>query len=226
LAKKRIGFLSYFGWARGMSYVTLNYIKMIQDEYDCYVFKQGKNPILPEFKSVNANVFEYPNYIVDRAVFEKWLDDNKIDAVVFNEYKQWNHDPNELIQLCTKKNIKTYGWLVLERFHPDQTKEYDRIIASSKSFEKYMRKNKIRHFTYAPMSLDMAEFPERKKEDNNKFTFFHPGGWGGVHDRKNTWSVIEAFECLPNVDNCKLIITSQKEFQSPRELHPNIEIII
>jgi len=81
--KKRIGFLSYWGWARGQSYLTLCYAKMLKDEYDVYIFKQGDNKIAPEFKAVDVNVTEYPKYVVDKEVFKSWVKENKLDAVIF-----------------------------------------------------------------------------------------------------------------------------------------------
>jgi len=66
---------------------------------------------------------------------------------------------------------------------------------------------------------------KQERNKNEKFTFFHPGGFGGYLNRKNTWAVIEAFESLDKADECKLIITSQKTLQFNREVHPNIEII-
>jgi glycosyltransferase involved in cell wall biosynthesis len=54
------------------------------------------------------------------------------------------------------------------------------------------------------------------------FTFFHPGGYGGVHERKNTRLVIEAFKALDR-DDTKLIISSQKPLTG--DFPPNIEVI-
>jgi glycosyltransferase involved in cell wall biosynthesis len=72
--------------------------------------------------------------------------------------------------------------------------------------------------------MDLSEFDLRipvKKDE--KFTFFHPGGWGGVNNRKNTQVVIDAFLKLNNPDT-KLVITSQKPIDFPNK-PDNIEII-
>jgi glycosyltransferase involved in cell wall biosynthesis len=224
MSKKRIGFLSYWGLPRGLSYVTLCYAKMIKDDYDVYILKQFSNPISKEFDIKNINITEYPDYLVKRDFFVKWVKENKLDAVVFNEYKQWNKDPNELIQACKEIGVKTYGVLAFEKFKPEQAMEYDRVLARSVSAERLMRKHKIRHFTYVPYSIDLDEFDEHKVAEHKKFRFFHPGGMGGVGNRKNTYVVIEAFEML-DPENTELIITSQKPLQFNREIHPNIKII-
>ena len=209
MSKKRIGFVSYWGFARGLAYGTLIYAKMLKDEYDIFILKQGTNPIAEEFKTVDVDVTEYPSYVVDKETFANWIIDNNLDAVVFNEYGQWVEDKDNLPNLAKNLGCRVYGYLVMERFHSDQTLEYDRIIAPTASYVKFMRANKVRHFTYIPHSVDFKEFSGYKKMKNEKFVFFHPGGYGGVKDRKNTDAVVQAFLRLDNPDT-ELIITSQK----------------
>jgi len=139
--RKRIGFLSYFGWGRGQAYVTLCYAKMLIPEYDVYILKQGENPISDEFK-VDVSIMEVPGYNVDPKTFKMWVEANKLDAVVFNEYKQWENDNgNNLIQIAKDCGAKAYGYLVWERFHEDTLFDYDRIFAPTVSFEKFLRRN-------------------------------------------------------------------------------------
>jgi glycosyltransferase involved in cell wall biosynthesis len=72
--------------------------------------------------------------------------------------------------------------------------------------------------------MDLSEFDLSKPvKKDEKFTFFHPGGWGGVNNRKNTQVVIDAFLKLNNPDT-KLVITSQKPINYPNK-PDNIEII-
>ena len=222
--KKRIGFLSYWGWGRGQCYLTRNYVSMLQNKYDLYIFKQFKNPIAKDFKDFKVNIVEHPTYIVDKDIFIKWVKDNKLDAVMFFEYKQWNEDPNELVVATKELCVKTYAWLTMEKFKKEQTDDYDRIFVSTVSGERFMRVNKVRNFTYIPFSVDLNEFSNLKRnEENDKFVFLHTGGWGGVHNRKNTSVVIEAFRLL-NRSDTKLIITSQKPL-NVGNLPNNIEII-
>jgi glycosyltransferase involved in cell wall biosynthesis len=224
MRKLNIGFLSYWGTPRGLPAVTLCYAKMLKDTHNVHILKQGLNVEEKEFKNVANTVTEYPNYIVDREFFKKWLIENKIDAVFFNEYKQWNKDENELTQLCKELNVKTYGILVFEKLKEEQCKEYDKLICETHTAEKIFRTMKVRNFTYIPYSLDLKEFPIVEKQFDKKFTFFHPAGMGGVIDRKNTDKVIKAFIEM-NREDAKLIITSQKSisYELPKNL--NIEII-
>ena len=216
--KKRIGFLSYFGWARGQSYVTLGFAKMLIPDYEIFILKQGVNENLAEFKDIMENkhihVTGYPEYNVPANIFTEWVKENKLDAVVFNEYGQWNEDVDDLPQLAKDCGARTYAYLVWEKFNEEQAKNYDRILVPTVSYERFLRKQKIRNFTYVPYSLDLAgEFPHPNKnhlnlDTNEKFTFFHPGGWGGVHARKNTEAVFQAFKQLDD-ETTKLIVTSQ-----------------
>ncbi len=224
--KKRIGFVSYWGWGRGQAYVTLGFAKMLKDDFIVCILKQFDNPITDEFKMVDVSITENKTYEVSPEVFKKWVDDNKLDAVVFNEYNQWGDDGNNLPKLAKELGCKVYGYLVMEKFKKKQVYDYDRVLVPTVSMERFMRANKVRNFTHIPFSIDLNEFPhpdDRRSEKSNKFVFFHPGGWGGVHNRKNTDAVIKAFKLLDRKDT-KLVITSQKPLNK-QNLPDNIEII-
>lgn len=194
--------------------VTLGFAKMLKDEYDIFILKQLSNPISDEFEEVNVNITEYPNYIVDPEFFKLWVRSNKLDVVVFNEYDQWGDSNTNLPELAKEMGIKVYGYLVAERFEPSQVERYDRILVPTVTMERFMRANGCRKFTYIPFSIDLSEFPNPTSnpfnlKENDKFVYFHPGGFGGVHERKNTKAVIEAFIRL-NDPNSRLIITAQR----------------
>ena len=196
--KKRLGFLTYHGWARGICYTKLMYFKMLQDDYDLFILKQFLNPIEEEFKKVNVHITENETYNVDPDFFRKWIKDNKLDAVFFEEYNQWEGTIDEvnLVQIAKEEGCKTFGYLVMEKFKPSHTRYYDRLICPTVSMMRFYRFNKVRNFSYMPTSIDFNEFPKDlrtpsdKPEENGKFTFFHPGGFGEYKDRKNTVVVI------------------------------------
>ena len=224
-----IGILSYWGWARGIAYTTRFLVKTLKDDHNVYILKQGSNPISEEFVIFDDKkyVTEYPNYVVDPDFFKKWITDNNLDAVIFHEFNQWSSEPNNLPKIVRDMGKKAYGYLTTERFKPEQTKEYDRIFAPTVSFERFMRMHKCRNFTYIPRSIDLNEFPAPKRQIANRpFTFFHPGGWGGVFNRKNTQVVVDAFNRLSkDHKNVKLIVASQKELKTEGTLPENLEII-
>ena len=226
--KKRIGFLTYWGWSRGQAYLNLANVKMIQDDYDVFILKQFNNPISDEFKDVKVTITETPNYEVNSEIFKIWVTDNKLDAVVFTEYKQWTEDTtNDLIPVCKELGVKAYATLVWEKFtNIEDYAGYDRLIAPTVSYEKFFRRKKYRKHTYVPMSIDFNEFPKKDVKMGKPFTFFHPGGFGGVHNRKNTDVVVEAFRML-NREDTKLIITTLKPVtpELRANIPDNIELI-
>jgi len=218
----RIGIQSYFGWGRGQASLSLCYVKMLEKDHDVFILKQFNNPISEDFKVVNAKITEYDKYDIPEFFFEEWITSNKLDIVIFNEYLQWSDKRNNLTKICKKLGVKTIGFLVMEKFKLEQALDYDIVLAPTVTFERFMRMNRVRNFRYVPMSIDFNEFPKVAKEYSLPFTFFHPGGWGGVHDRKNTYAVIEAFKLLNNED-ARLIVSSQKDMNM-RAIH-NVEMI-
>lgn len=224
--KKRIGFVSYWGWGRGQSQVTRMYYKMLKDDFDIYILKQFDNPISDDFKFNDLHITEHKEYDIEHDFFEQWITDNKLDAVVFNEYKQWGSGYNDLIPIAHKHNVKVYAYLVWEKYGSnDMYESYDKILCPTLSFCRFLRTHKFRKFTYIPYSIDLSEFDLGSNDDKDEFIFFHPGGWGGVHNRKSTEEVIEAFSKL-NINNnkVKLIVTSQKGIEV-EALPDNVELI-
>jgi len=226
--KKRIGIVSYWGFGRGQSYLSLCHAKMMIPEYDVFILKQGLNPIADEFK-IDVTVTEHPTYNIDPETFKYWIITHKLDAVLFNEYQQWEslRDNNNLIKIAKDLGCRVYGWLVTEKFSKTEDyKYYDYVFASTNSMERFFRNEKLRNFKYIPYSIDLTEFPamlEQERHKNEKFTFFHPGGFGGAYERKATNEVVKAFIALNN-SNTKLIVTMQRTVEH-RELPSNIEII-
>ena len=205
--KKRIGFFSYYGWGRGMCYVTKAYADMLKNDYDIYILKIDEKQIQPEFMDKKINIEQADGgFNISNDDFAIWLTKNKISAVVFNEYKQWANTQNNLIEVANKLGIKTYGYLVREKFRNYQTEKYSRLISPTLSMVKFYRQQRIRNFTYVPFSLDFKkEFKDEKnKQSRDVFTFFHQGGWGGVESRKNTKAVLDAYTKL-NMSNTQQI---------------------
>jgi glycosyltransferase involved in cell wall biosynthesis len=223
--KKRVGIVTYWGYGRGMCYLSLCHAKMMLPEYDVFILKQGTNEIADEFK-IDVHITEIPNYNINPEVFKLWITSSKLDAIIFNEYNQWEvfKDENNLIKIAKDLGVKTYGWLVWEKFdNKEDYKDYDYLLASTNSMQRFFRQEKVRNFKYIPYSIDLKEFPARDKKKNEKFTFFHPGGFGGAYARKSTQEVLDAFMSL-NDSNTKLIISMQRPLEHDK-LPDNIEII-
>lgn len=224
MKRRKIGFLSSWGDNRGRSMVTKCFIKMITPENDCFILKQFDNDISEDYSKINTKIDKATKFNVSKEEFKNWIQRYDLDAVVFNEHKQWEQFKEEnLTEVCKELGVKSYGYLVYEKFDKSQTKDYDRILVPNVSGERIMRINKVRHFTRIPYSIDLKEFKNKEKGNDEKFTFLHVGGMLGAGMRKNTDKVIKAFIKLDN-PNTKLIVTSQRKISMENQ-PDNIKII-
>jgi glycosyltransferase involved in cell wall biosynthesis len=224
--RKNIGFLSFWGINKGLPKMTLNYVKMLLEDHDVFVLKQGTNDISDSFKQVSdlVSITEYPEYHVDPDFFKKWVLENKLDFVLFNEYNQWTVQEENLVDLARELGVRVYGNLVLERFDDSLPSYYEKILAPTRSYMTLMRRLRVRNATYIPFSLDLSLYTPKYLEvkDDEPFKFIHVAGTGGVHNRKNTSVVIEAFKQL---DDKNTILTIVSQVDIPVEEHPRITYV-
>lgn len=217
MRNKRIGFLSTWGINRGLPTVTLYYMTCLNHNFDIYLLKQGLNDIEERFQPMSEQITidEVDSYHVDPAAFREWIERYELDAVVFNEYNQWQVQNPSLVEVAKEMGVVTFGYLVLERFDEEQAKEYDYILCPTKSYKKLMRKMKIRNWVYAPFALDLERYEPKYVKPEENFLFVHIGGMGGVLNRKNTEEVVKAFIELDD-ENTTLYVLSQKPLDLPK----------
>ena len=104
-----IGFLSPWGTDRGISMLTLNYCKMLNGQHELFILKQGNNQISDNFKVVDVSITESKEYTVEPQAFVRWLSTNKITACFFNEFGQWQIQPDNLVKIAKDLGVKTYA---------------------------------------------------------------------------------------------------------------------
>lgn len=224
--RKKIGFVTLWGYNKGLPKLAMTYVKMLKDNFDIYLLKQGDNPIGPAFKDISQviDITEYPKQDVDVDFFREWVIKNELDAVIFNEYNQWAIQEDNLVAYAKELGVKTFGCLVLERFDEDLAHDYDKILAPTRSFIRLMRNLKIRNSVYSFFSLDTAEYkPVFLTGYEEEFKFIHVAGTGGILNRKNTKVVIDAFKLLDD-EKATLTITSQRKLEFEEE-HPRIKYV-
>ena len=227
IKRKKIGLMSMWGFGRGHCYLAKMHVDMMIPDYKVFILQQGaadkRDEEFYNYDKKDVEIKINPTFDVSESEFTNWVSKNKLDAVIFNEYDQWTNNSCDLPTLAKEMGLKTFGILVLERFKSEQSERYDRVFASSQTFCRHMRAHKVRNFTFVPYSLNLKEFPKYEKDNNRPFTFFHPGGFGGFHKRKNTQTVVTSFLALGD-ENAKLIITSQVPLNVDN-LPTNIEVI-
>jgi len=142
--------------------------------------------------------------VIPKEEFEKWLDKIKPDWCIFMEYNQWFKTDYDKVQICKDRGIKTIGWLVYERLDwtkKDHYKLYTKIACPTGFQTKLMRKHGIYNAVHTPWGIDFKELDSVKEpKRTNKTVFYHCAGSGGVGDRKNTNTVIEAYKQIEGPD--------------------------
>ncbi len=224
-----------------MTYVTLNWVKMLAGYASCFLLRSGLGETGTEFSlprdvlSVTdatyrpkgwRNFFrkqrcEYQEQISSSSL-RRWIAEHQLNAVFFNEFGQWYKSAPHLAGEVRDAGCTAFGYLVLERFDADLARQYDVLLAPSRSYREIVAREGIHHTHPVPYSLDFREFPKpgphQTREQDGSFVFFHPAGRGGYHERKNTRAVLEAFSKISD-PRARLVITTQKQ-----DLLANLEI--
>ncbi|MBC3765765.1 glycosyltransferase family 4 protein [Neptunicella marina] len=215
---------------RGAAFVSKQYADILSKENSIFIFARGGE----KYDKTSAHWQTYPvlwgkiykesETRVNWNEFKKWIIENNIDLVIFNEQKDW-----EIIVDAKKLNIKTVAYI---DYYTQETVPffslYDGLICNTK-----------RHFSvfnwhpgaiYIPWGTDIEKFQNPHRVDNFKTPkFFHSAGMGGIRYRKGTDLLVKAFNQLE--DKAELIIHSQvplsyySEIEHLVKSNPNISFI-
>ena len=209
--KLNVGFVTIW-FERGQAYVTKAIHDVVAEKHSTFIFARmgqvGTQRGILKFQETKGfwevpNITAYDQYDISHEVFERWLVNNKIDAVVFNEEYDWS-----LVELCKSKGVKTVTYL---DFYKDDWKPrletYDAILCSTHRTYDLIKDLKNAH--YIGWGVDTELFKPRKYK--NKYTFFHNAGWLGINFRKMTPAVIVAFDAISRENpDISLLIHSQQ----------------
>jgi len=203
----------FYGSPKGHSYVNRDIIKMLQDDgHEVHVYRINNATLSEEFVEPTTMVNLEGVNNVPKEAFEKWIDDNELNAMFFNEYNEWWKDSYDKLDVCKEKGVMTVGYLVWEKLDFDNQlehyKKYDHLIAPTGFQTKLMRKKGLYKTIHVPWGVDFAEFDSinKPKHETDTIKFFHCAGSGGVDDRKNTDKIIKAFQLIDD-ESVELIIT-------------------
>ncbi len=207
----KVGFVSIW-FERGQSYVTKTLRDVIARKYETFVFARtggvyGRPLLQTDGIWAVPNLTTFHDYVIPPEVFVKWIDDNAIDIVIFNEEYDWG-----LINFCEKKGIKIITYL---DYYKDDWKPYmclyDAVLCSTKRTF-----NLVKDFCnayYIGWGIDTELF---KPINNNgeKHPFFHNAGWLGINYRKMTPAVILAFDAISrSSSDVTLYVHAQAELE-------------
>jgi len=229
-----IGFISTW-FERGAAYVTKAYIDLLKDKHNTFVYARGGEYFASDDLYWNQYNVTWGKKLsgtnVDKNHFYKWVNENKIDVLFFNEQHEFD------ILLNLKKDFPLLKIGAYIDYYKENTIElfdvYDFLICNTKRHAFAFRNHK--QMFYVPWGTDIVTFnPENKKpfrntsNTTNKISFFHSAG---MSNRKGTDLLIEAFIKGELYKKSNLIIHTQCNLDNIMEHYPediekyNIEII-
>ncbi|MCJ7507576.1 MAG: tetratricopeptide repeat protein, partial [candidate division Zixibacteria bacterium] len=165
-----IGFVTIW-FERGQSYVTKALRDVLTKSHNTFIFARqggvyGEAKLETDGLWKVPNLFTYENYHIPAEILEKWIDENDLDAVVFNEEYDWR-----LIRACKDKGIKVLTYL--DYYKDDwkiNMKLYDGVLCSTKRTYNLV-KDWCKAY-YIGWGIDIELFKPTPIE-NKKYTFFH-----------------------------------------------------
>ncbi len=173
----------FYGSPKGHSYVNRDIIKMLQDDgHEVHVYRINNATLSEEFVEPTTMVNLEGVNNVPKEAFEKWIDDNELNAMFFNEYNEWWKDSYDKLDVCKEKGVMTVGYLVWEKLDFDNQlehyKKYDHLIAPTGFQTKLMRKKGLYKTIHVPWGVDFAEFDSinKPKHETDTIKFFHCAG--------------------------------------------------
>jgi len=198
---------------RGQSYVSLAMRQaLIAAGHEVFIYArtggvQGVGFLEDQDEFNIDDIAVYPQYTIPPEIFTAWIENNKIDVILFNE-EQYQKG---LARAAKKAGCKVTGYVCREFINPsdlDYYKDYDIVICPTKDCERVVKTLGL-PARQIQWGVDQELFkPQEKTKQDNLVRFFHPGGWGGLHERRGTSLVIEAFN-KANIPNAKLLVHMQ-----------------
>ena len=209
---------------RGAAFVSKQYADVISKEHDVYIFARGgeeydkDSPYWKTYPVTWGKVIVKNTTQISWPQFKKWVNDNSLDVVIFNEQKDW-----EVIVDCRTLGVKTVAYI---DFYQQLTVPffslYDALICNTE-----------RHFSvfkwhpsayYIPWGTDVDVFKPKVNSLAQIYEtpiFFHSAGVGGINFRKGTDILVRAFQQVSG--EAKLVIHSQVPLSNYNELALLIE---
>jgi glycosyltransferase involved in cell wall biosynthesis len=189
----RIGFISVW-FERGQAYVTKTLRDCLAQKHSTFLFARtgrvyGERKLETGGFWAVPRLTSFPEYEIPADVIGNWVNENQLDAVIFNEEYDW-----DLVRACKAAGVKvlTYLDFFQEEWKP-LLKTYDAVLCSTRRTYNLVKNLCPAH--YIGWAIDTDLFKPVVNE-NRKYTFFHNAGWLGINYRKMTPAAIVAFEAV------------------------------
>jgi glycosyltransferase involved in cell wall biosynthesis len=208
---------------RGAAYVSRQYEQILCDNHEVFINSRG-GPICTDNSWNKTNLkkgkhtFIPVTSAIDENDFKKWITNNHLDCVFFNEQQWWppvvwvkelNIKVGAYVDYYTEETIPLFGI-------------YDFLICNTqRHFEAF---NWHKQAIYIPWGTNVNLFkPVQNRTNENNITFFSSSGYNPI--RKGTDLVIKAFSEIN--DNSRLIVHSQVDLKKALpELNEQIDKLL
>lgn len=199
-----IGFITTW-FERGAAYVTKQYAELLEKKgHNVYIYARGEKYAVGNPKWDGENVTwgkKLYDTNLDYRHVAKWIDNNKIECVFFNEQR----DIKSVIRLKISYPQLKIGTYI--DYYTQSTVDdfviYDFLICNTKRH--YSVFSKFKQCYYIPWGTDIRLY-EYKKSTTEKVRFFHSAG---MSNRKGTDVLIDAFINGKLYEKAELIIHTQ-----------------
>lgn len=192
-------------YERGASYVSKAYADLLEANNRVYIYARDGEYAKKDKMWSQENVtwgWELFSTNIHFAHFKKWILNNDIDVLFFNEQRDFK------IILKTKK---VFPNIVIGSYIDYYTQEmipkfkfYDFLICNTKRH--YSVFSDITKCFYVPWGTDVEVFTPNKRENHEKIVFFHSVG---MSPRKGTNKLINAFINGKLYEKSKMILHTQ-----------------
>lgn len=207
----KIGFISVW-FERGQSYVTKLIRDALASRHETFVFARTTSVCDKSTMLETTGQWCVPNlklwhqHAIPGETITRWIKDNQLDAVVFNEEYDWG-----LVKTVKQAGVKTLTYL--DYYRDDWRANmglYDAVLCSTK--RTYGLVKDLCRAHYIGWGVDTNLFCPPLKEP--AYTFFHNAGWLGTNYRKMTPAAIAAFDAVSKVrPDLSLFVHAQVELQ-------------
>jgi len=208
---------------RGAAYVSRAFRDALSKQHNVFIYARGgeiANKDDPRWSGPQVYWAQRLHATsIDWNEFHKWVKDNKIDVVIFNE--QQDHAP---IVECKKFGIKTIAYIDFYRKGLiNHFKDYTGLVCCTQRHYSVFKDFKMCRFVQWGTDVDLFK-PKPKPEHHDKIVFYHSAGLGGVLFRKGTPTLVDAFKQIRD-PSALLIISSQRDLRGyPPEMISEVNI--
>lgn len=192
---------------RGAAYVSKLYLHILEKEgHNVYIFARGGENHDSQYSAKwnQKNVTRSTRYInskIEKKKFVKWLENNKIEALLFNEQRDYS------ILLYLKQRFSNIKLGAYVDYYTEDTLQYfdfyDFLICNTHRHMQAMDKHSQKYYVPWGTDLDLYKPDDVKRE---MITFFHSVG---MSTRKGTDLLIDAYIEGKCYNKSRLVIHTQ-----------------